>query len=567
MWREELFSLDAAPFDAGPSSLFIAFKAEADLGCMIALGWEPPSFVLDLYAEWRWRSNGKALPFSKNSLINVATYYGIDAMDAAAKDTMRQMFIDDIEFTPELRSRGLDYCEGDVRDTAKIYRAMEREAPFHLEAACYRGRYVRAATRLQAVGTPLDRDLESRFRANHLAMRAHVIDALDPALGVYANHSLSHARVAELIEGRRLPGETEVTTDPAVYRPRAVAFWPRTKGGRDYAIDKDTRKEMAAVHGEKHPWVITFRDLMKQVDLLETWALRCGNDGRNRYSVMPFGTKTGRNNPSSTEFIFALPAGLRPLIKPGPGEAVAYCDWQSMEVWIAAALSGDAALLQACRTGDPHTAFGIAIGMIPYGGTARTHKRQRKICKAALFGVLYGMGAHTLAARTGLSVREAQALLASLARTYPTYWAWSQRVVSTAVRRRHMVVPFDGWQFHVHAGTKHTAIKNSPMQSFGSAIMRLAAIAATEEGLQIGAVVHDAFLLVSTVENVNRDTAHLREIMAEAAERVVGVAIPVSFEIMRYPDRYWDADDPDAAAFWYWMVDLLERVEERQRAA
>jgi DNA polymerase-1 len=179
-----------------------------------------------------------------------------------------------------------------------------------------------------------------------------------------------------------------------------VPYWPRTEGGRLYATDKDTRKQMAAVHGKTHPWTIALRDLLKQADELETWKLRCGNDGRNRYSVMPYGTRTGRNNPSSNEFIFGLNAGLRPLIKPSYGEAISLCDWQSMQVWIAAALSGCPALLKACQTGDPHTAFGIAIGMIPPWGTAKTHKRERKICKAALFGTLFGMGAHTLAART-----------------------------------------------------------------------------------------------------------------------------------------------------------------------
>jgi hypothetical protein len=73
--------------------------------------------------------------------------------------------------------------------------------------------------------------------------------------------------------------------------------------------------------------------------------------------------------------------------------------------------------------------------------------------------------------------------------------------------------------------------------------------------------------IVSTLEHIERDTAHLCEIMTEAAERVCGVAIPVSFEIVRYPDRYWDADDTDAVAFWHWMVDLLERVEGQRRAA
>ena len=327
LWREELFALDAAPFNTGPDALFVAFKAEAELTCMLALGWELPCYTLDLYAEWRWRSNGKRLPFSYNGLLNVAEFYGIDMMDAAEKDEMQQWFIDDLPFTPERKVRGLDYCELDVRKTGELYHKMEQQAPFNLVAACYRGRYVRAAALTQCVGTPLDQDLVRRFAANHLAMRMTVIDDGNPSLHVYdEDYSLSHARIAELIEGRRLPAETEVSaTDQEVCQARGVPYWPRTEGGRLYATDKDTRKQMAEAHGKTHPWTIALRDLLKQADELETWKLRCGNDGRNRYSVMPFGTHTGRNNASSNEFIFAMNAGWRPLIKPGPGEAIAYC--------------------------------------------------------------------------------------------------------------------------------------------------------------------------------------------------------------------------------------------------
>src|SRR4051812_29655014 len=129
-----------------------------------------------------------------------------------------------------------------------------------------------------------------------------------------SEYSLSHERVAELIEGRRPPESPrpDPNEPPELYRQRAVPFWPRTAKGLDYAIDKDTLKEMAAALGDHYPWVARFAQLKRLVDGLDTWSLRCGDDGRNRYPVMPYVTKTGRNAPSSTEFIFGMTAGLRP---------------------------------------------------------------------------------------------------------------------------------------------------------------------------------------------------------------------------------------------------------------
>ena len=89
-------------------------------------------------------------------------------------------------------------------------------------------------------------------------------------------------------------------------------------------------------------------------------ALQVGEDGRNRCLLSAFGTKTGRNAPSNTKFIFGPSVWLRGLVKPEPGRAVAYIDWSSQEVLgIAASLSGDPAMMSDYRTGDPYLAFGM----------------------------------------------------------------------------------------------------------------------------------------------------------------------------------------------------------------
>src|SRR6478672_9039931 len=40
-------------FPTGPDSVLIAYYASAELGCFRALGWRFPSYVLDLFTEFR----------------------------------------------------------------------------------------------------------------------------------------------------------------------------------------------------------------------------------------------------------------------------------------------------------------------------------------------------------------------------------------------------------------------------------------------------------------------------------------------------------------------------------
>jgi hypothetical protein len=553
-WREQLLASTRAPFDVGPSTLLVFFKAETDLTCFLALGWRLPCHIIDLYSEWRHRSNGAPHPLPENSLLNVAAHYGIDTTSAAAKEHFRAMFIADAPFSPKQREEALDYNEGDVRATRELYYRMHQEQPFLLPAACYRGRYTKAVARVQHEGVPLDLDIERRFRRHHRDMLRIVVEegtlrVKSPADEVREFHvyNENYSLLPRLLL-------------PALHHA-GIRNWPLTPLGLQIATDKETLKRMAEERGDEYPWLHTLQQTNRLATVLENWKVRCGDDGRNRYSVMPFGTLTGRNAASSNEYIFGLPAGMRPLIKPPHGCALAYCDWSAQEPRIAAALSGDKVLSADCEQADPYIAFARRAGRWPEHGTPETQKRVRKLFKTALLAVMYGQGALSLAARIKATVSQARALLLLVQQLYPVFWAWSQQVVRTATQWREIRTPFDKWRFTIHEGTKSTTLRNYMMQGTGASIMRLALIMATEERLRIGGVVHDAFLLVSTPDQVERDAQHLQDIMRDAARQVCGVTIPVDVDIIRWPARYWDAEDEPACKLWLRLLALSKRAE------
>ena len=88
-------------------------------------------------------------------------------------------------------------------------------------------------------------------------------------------------------------------------------------------MDRDTFKMMAL----RYPLLAELRELRKTLAEMREIKLTVGRDGRNRTLLSPFQSKTGRNQPSTTRFIFGLPAWARSLIKPEPGTALAYFDF------------------------------------------------------------------------------------------------------------------------------------------------------------------------------------------------------------------------------------------------
>ncbi len=115
-----------------------------------------------------------------------------------------------------------------------------------------------------------------------------------------------------------------------------------------------TAEELHAKNGScLHPALQPLADLMKRIGDFRQFGLTIGSDDRARYPVMPFKSDTGKKPTQSSRFIFAQSSWTRGLVKPGPGDFVAYVDWSAAEFAIAGVLSKDAAMINAYNSGDP----------------------------------------------------------------------------------------------------------------------------------------------------------------------------------------------------------------------
>ena len=227
-----------------------------------------------------------------------------------------------------------------------------------------------------------------------------------------------------------------------------IPWWERTETGR-LSLSDDTFRQVA----KSYPQVAPLRELRHTLSDMRLNDLAVGRDGRNRTILSAFQSRTGRNQPSNTKFIFGPSVWLRGLIKPPPGHGVAYIDWSQQEFGIAAALSGDLAMQAAYLSGDPYLAFAKQAGAVPSDATKETHGPQRELFKQCVLGVAYGMEAQGLALRISQAPIVARDLLRAHREAYRTFWRWSDAAVDCAMLHGSLHTVF-GWHIHVGESTQ-----------------------------------------------------------------------------------------------------------------
>ena len=151
LWRGEFKS--KPPFPIGPNALFVAFYASAELGCFRALGWPKPANILDLFTEFRDRTNGLKTPAGAG-LVGALTYFGLDSIGANEKDDMRARVLRGPPWSDTESAAILDYCATDIGALERLLPAMVSR--IDLPRALLRGRYMAAAAAIEFNGIPID---------------------------------------------------------------------------------------------------------------------------------------------------------------------------------------------------------------------------------------------------------------------------------------------------------------------------------------------------------------------------------------------------------------------------
>ena len=331
-----------------------------------------------------------------------------------------------------------------------------------------------------------------------------------------------------------------------------IAAWPRLDSGR-LSVDSDAFRLMYHV-----PGIEGLHALRDSLGFIVKARLPIGRDGRNRPSLFPFGTATGRN--AHTKSPYNAHAGMRGFMM-FPRDAIgAYLDWRTQEIGVAAALSGDIALMDAYRTGDIYHALAFVLGFTDDPDPVswkKTNPAMRNRMKALQLAISYGMGVPSLARGLDRHPLIASEIIERHKRSYSRFWQWRADMVRTAMLDRRIESMF-GWPLHITTSPNQRTLYNFPMQSGGAEMLRLAAWRLCEAGIVPCMLVHDGILF----EETDRERIeHAKEIMRQTGRDVCdGFEIDVDVDQMLIDGARYRDKRPMAQKMWATIMDVLKAV-------
>jgi DNA polymerase I-like protein with 3'-5' exonuclease and polymerase domains len=526
------------PFDV-EDALYVAYAAKAEMACFEALEWPTAQYILDLNVEFsHLRNDGAAHP---KKLYNALEYFGGSTIGSAEKVEMQNLAIRGGPFTGEEKRQLIEYCASDVY-------ALERLLPLmapHLDLlyALVRGRFTACVAKMDHIGVPIDMELFQVLRSRWGDIQHVLIDDIQNTYDLFDGYNLKQSKFDAFIDRLDIP------------------YWPRSPISGRYRRDEDTLRDMAAIY----PPIRRLKDGMAMLGQVRKLSLAVGKDGRNRSPLWPFGTKTGRCAPSTTKFIFNLPAWLRSLIRPEPGYALAYIDFSQEEPAIAACLSGDQGMMDGYRVGgDLYVDFAQRAGAIPSHLPAKEAKTQfksvRDTYKICLLASMYDQQEYSLSSRIGKSVLHARYLLRQLQLAYPRFVAWIDNEIDIALLSGRMQTRMR-WSLKTRKDTRDTTLLNFPMQATGAEILQRAVYMVQQAGVQVCCPVHDAILIIAKEEDIAHHARLAKEAMEKASADLLSGFWLFSDgwredDYIIYPNRY---TDPRGKSVWEVISPYLDK--------
>jgi DNA polymerase I len=556
-WRGEFGP--TPPFPIDHDTLVVGYSLWAELTCFLVLGWKFPMHVYDLHTAYLAITN-ILLPYEpdevrkkpRKRLSDACRSYGIEGWEGLDKPELAKA-IGEGRWHVYGREVVLQYCEEDVRMSAALLRRQvsgyERRLPINPGLVMHWSEYsAKTVARIQARGMPIDMRLWNLVQENKLAVVAALIRRFDPSYGgeypIYSpDGEWSSARFAHWLV---LAG---------------IAEWPRLETGA-LQLDDDAFKMMDG----GHPAIAGLHALRDTLSVIVRARIPIGRDGRNRPSLFPFGTATGRN--AQAKSLFNTHASMRSFMRFPADKIGLYLDWRTQEIGIAAARSGDSALIEDYLAGDIYYALAKLCGLTNDADIKRwknDHPEQRQRMKPLQLGINYGMGVRSLSRGLGRHLCIGSEIIARHQRRYPRFWAWRESAMQRALLARGIVSPFDGWPLHLSTSPNERTLFNFPMQSGGAEMLRLAANRLCEAGLVPSMLVHDGILFELDSEE---QVQHAIEIMRIAGTEVCGgleIGVDTDQKLIggaRYRDKR-----PVAKHMWAVVMGVLQELAVLPEAA
>jgi DNA polymerase I-like protein with 3'-5' exonuclease and polymerase domains len=244
-----------------------------------------------------------------------------------------------------------------------------------------------------------------------------------------------------------------------------------------------------------------------------------------------------------------------------PEDAIGvYVDWRTQEVGIAAAHSGDEALMNDYRHGDVYHGLAKLCGLTNDLDAERWKTQQpevRQRMKSLQLAINYGMGVSSLSKGLNRHPLIASTIIELHKQRYSRFWRWRADMVQTAMLERQIETVF-GWPLYISSSPNKRTLYNFPMQGNGAEMLRLAAWRLCEAGIIPNMLIHDGILL--ELRN-KEEIAATMDIMKAAGRDVCnGFEIGVEIDqILQHGVRYQDKR-PVAKKMWSTVMCTLQEI-------
>ena len=324
----------------------------------------------------------------------------------------------------------------------------------------------------------------------------------------------------------------------ALFEDLGLPCKKKTKSG--YSTSADVLESLR----NEHPvvgMVLNYRTLSKLNSTYCEGLLKViGEDGRIHSSFNQTETRTGRisstdpnlqNIPVRTE----LGREMRKFFNARDGWMLVDADYSQIELRVLADISKDENMVEAFRQNqDIHSITASQVFDMPLDYVT---SQMRSKAKAVNFGIVYGIGAYSLAKDIGVSNKEAKNYIDSYLRHYRGIDRYMKEVVEkaketgyveTTFGRRRYLPEFSASNGMTRAFGERVA-RNAPIQGTAADIIKIAMIKVdkrlTEEKLEARLIlqVHDELI----VECPAHETMMVAMILQEEMEKAVSLSVPL----------------------------------------
>ena len=520
------------PVPITDDSLFVAHHAPAEINSMLSLGFKKPKFIFDTCVESKKLYWGKQDGFNFK-LIGCCARYGIKGvMSQEHKDDMVDLIIENQTYTKKQMADIIEYCEEDVLNLEQLfYKILEdceeegADPATVLTQSTFHGRAMGVCAQIETNAIPMNTELYNDFNKYFPSIKHDIIIEANKTLNVFdENDKFKKDKFNDLIIKLGMAGS-----------------WPRSDKTKKFKEDKPTLKQFKHI-----PEIQLLRETLDFSKANNLKGYEVGSDGRSRTNLSMFGQITGRTNVSTSRSPYSAPKWLRGFIRPDKNKVLAEFDWASQEAGIMAYLSKDQNMIKDFETGNIYLIIAIKTGAAPEGAIKKTHEGIRNQYKVALLGCGYGQTSFGLKYALKIPVFEAEIIIQNIKKTYPDFFKWNEVACLGAASKGYYQTKY-GWRYWIPKIYKPNTLKNWPMQSHGSEILRRAMIAVDEAGIEISMIMHDALLIHVDRKGCAGKFRQVRQIMEQAAKDVLGAVIPVEIKIIRKeyklgkePQEKWD---------------------------